>query len=135
MPFWKLFYHVTWGTKYREPTILPPYESVIFAAIHEKSAELGCTVLALNSVSDHVHVAVIIPPSTAISKWVGSVKGTSARAININFEREKRFHWQEGYGVISYNEQLLPQVQRYIENQKLRHASGKSNENLERSDD
>jgi putative transposase len=135
MPFWKLFYHVIWATKYREPTILPPYEPIIFAAIETKSAELGCVVLAMNVVSDHIHVAVVIPPSMAVSKWVGGVKGASSRAINTSVERDSRFHWQEGYGVMSFNEQLLSQVQQYIKDQKVRHASGKLNENLERMDD
>ena len=135
MPFWKCYYHIIWSTKYREPIIDASYEQVIFAAIEQKSAELGCVLLALNGVSDHIHAAVSVPPSMAVSTWVGSIKGVSSRAVNTTFERETRFRWQEGYGVMSCGESALPKVKQYIASQKERHASDDLNTYLERIED
>jgi len=131
MPYWRCFYHIIWATKYREPTIIPAYEPVIFSAIEEKCKEASVSLLAVNMVSDHVHIAAAIPPSVSVSKWVGSIKGASARAINTSFERDTRFHWQEGYGVMSFGETALDKVKGYITNQKQRHASGDTNSYLE----
>ncbi len=132
MPYWKCYYHVVWATKYRQPMIISTYEPVIFAAIREQSQQLACSVLAINGVSDHIHVAVTIPPSLAVAKWVGSVKGASARAVNMGFNRDERFHWQEGYGVMSFGETALEIVKTYIDGQKERHANGELNTYLER---
>ena len=135
MPYWKCFYHIVWATRYREPTILPVYEPVILAEIARKSAEYGCELLAANCASDHVHVAVSIRPSIAVADYVGNIKGASSRAINTSFERETRFHWQEGYSVLSFGERALPFVRKYIAEQKEHHANDTVNRHLERIDD
>lgn len=131
MPFWKCYYHVVWKTKYREACIIPAYEAVIQAAIRDKSMEYDCVILGINMVADHIHVAVAILPSTAVSKWVGGVKGASSRAINTGFEREERSHWQNGYGVMSFGEKNLLMVQDYIAKQKEHHSAGNVNTYLE----
>ncbi|MBI5670340.1 MAG: IS200/IS605 family transposase [Chloroflexi bacterium] len=131
MPFWKCYYHIVWTTKHRQPCITPAYEAVIQAAIHDKSLEYRCSIMAINMVTDHIHVAVSIPPGVAVSKWVGGVKGASARAINTGFEREERFHWQAGYGVMSFGEKNLLMVQDYIASQKEHHSTGSVNSYLE----
>ncbi len=131
MPYWKCYYHVVWATKYRQPIIIPAYEQVIFAAIEEKCKELGVSMLAINAANDHVHMAVSIPPRMSVAKLVGSVKGAAARAINTGFERDTKFHWQGGYGVMSFGETALDKVNEYIANQKQRHAKGDLNSYLE----
>jgi putative transposase len=131
MPYWKCYYHIVWATKYRQPLIIPAYESVIFAAITDKAAEYDSPLLALNAVSDHIHIAVSIPPSVSIAKWVGGIKGATARAINTSFQQDTRFHWQSGYGVMSFGETALNKVKEYIASQKQRHANNDLNHYLE----
>lgn len=135
MPYWKCYYHIIWATKYRQPTITPAYEQLIFATIQEKCSEYQSPLLAVNTVPDHLHLAVCIPPSIAISKWIGRVKGATARAINTSFEPDTWFHWQEGYGIMSFGEKVLPQVKAYIDNHKPHHATGTVNPHLETTGD
>ena len=132
MPYWKCYYHIVWATKHRQPVILPAYESVIFAIIEKKSMELRCNLLAINSVADHVHAAVNIPPGISVSKWVGGVKGASSHEVNATFEPEDHFQWQESYGVMTFGERRLSQVKQYIANQKERHQDNDTNTHLER---
>lgn len=135
MPFWKCYYHVVWATKNRQPTITPAIESIIFAAIGEKSAALGSPLLAMNAVSDHVHVAVCIPPALSVANWVGGAKGASSRAVNTGFELDDLFRWQEGYGVMTFGKKRLAQVSQYIDSQKERHQVNDLNTHLEHFDD
>ena len=132
MPFWKCYYHVTWATKHREPSIALAYEQVLFAEIRQKANELKCEVLEVNGVADHVHLAMTIPSYLAVATCIGQLKGASSRAINTSFNLETRFHWQEGYGVMSFGEKALPSVIRYIAHQKQRHANQNLNAYLER---
>ena len=135
MPYWKCYYHVIWSTKYREPTILPAYEPVILEAIRQKAAELKCAVLAINGDQDHVLVALAIPPNQAVATCIGSLKGASSRAVNTGFERAERFHWQEGYGVLTFGERALPEIIAYVNKQKEHHANRELNGYLERIGD
>ena len=132
MPFWKCYYHITWATKHRQSIISPAVEQIIYASTEKKSLEMGCNVLAINGVEDHIHVAVNIPPAIAVSKWVGAAKGASSHAVNAALESSEHFQWQEGYGVLSFGEKNLEQVKEYIANQKERHQSNNLNSHLER---
>ena len=135
MPFWKCYYHVVWATKHRQAVISLAIEPVLFVTVEEKSVELGCSLLAINAVADHVHVAVCIPPALSVAKWVGGVKGASSRVINTSFDADARFQWQEGYSVLSFGEKRLAQVKQYIASQKERHQVNDLNDYLERIDD
>ncbi|MCC6170258.1 MAG: transposase [Caldilineaceae bacterium] len=55
MPFWRLFYHLVWTTKQREPWLTPEVEPVIHDLLRAKAIGLGATVFALNGTVDHVH--------------------------------------------------------------------------------
>ena len=79
-----------------------------------------------------MHIALSISPSLTVASCIGKLKGASSRAVNISLNLESRFHWQEGYGVMSFGEKALPDVVAYIEYQKRRHADQNLNTYLER---
>jgi putative transposase len=82
MPFWRCYYHVIWATKKRAEWITPQVEIVILETMREKAVELESTLLAVNTVADHIHIAACIPPKLAIAEWVKRMKGTSTRNVN-----------------------------------------------------
>ena len=124
MAFWRCYYHVVWATKGREPIITASMEQTILQAATEKSEALECPVQAINSVDDHVHVSVSIPPKVAVAEWVRNIKGITAHEINTMFPNlETRFRWQRSYGVLTFGAKMLPIVTNYIERQKEYHAA------------
>jgi putative transposase len=132
MPFWCCYYHIVWATKGREPLISPTVEYILFDAVRQKSEALGSTILAMNSVTDHVHVAVSMPPTLNIADWMKHVKGASSHNINESQLHDlARFRWQGGYGVITVGPQGLKLVQDYITRQKEHHAQGTIYQSLE----
>lgn len=135
MPYWRCFYHVVWTTKYREPKINPTIEQILFATVARKCDELGCELLGINGVEDHIHLAMVIPPSIAVGYVVGQLKGITSHDVNHNLELEERFRWQTGYGVLTFGEKVIPNVLAYIENQKEHHAQGTTHAYLEQTDD
>ena len=136
MPYWSCFYHIVWATKYRQEIITPSMKPTIYDAITQKSDQLHCILLAVNSVADHIHIAIRIPPHVAVAKWVGDAKGLSTYALNGNFsDFESAFKWQEGYGVVTFGEKNLPYVAKYIANQQEHHQSGRIVDKLERIDE
>ncbi|GAB4534664.1 MAG: IS200/IS605 family transposase [Anaerolineales bacterium] len=134
MPYWKLYYHFIWGTKNHLPLITATLEPDIYRAIAAKAQQMGGVVHAIGGIEDHVHLAVSVPPSLALARFIGDVKGNSSHYINYAVRPGFGFHWQDEYGVFSVGEKNLPVVVRYIHNQKQHHAQGTIIAAMERLD-
>jgi putative transposase len=131
MPYYKLFYHIVWGTKNREQIILPDFEAELYRVMAAKVIEIGGIVHAIGGVTDHIHLAVTIPPKHALAKVIGEIKGNSSHAVNHVIKPGHNFYWQEEYGVLSFGEKTLPAIVRYIQNQRQHHADNTLQTNLE----
>jgi len=123
MPFWKCYYHIVWATKFRQSSITSLEQSVIYSTVDMLVHRFDCKLYAINTMSDHAHIAISIPPKVAISDWVGRVKGTLSHEINATIERNELFAWQASFGVLSFGEKRLPFVMDYVKNQQIHHAN------------
>ena len=132
MPYWRLYYHVVWATKDREPLITRALEDALFEYVRGKGIALGGKVYAVGGIEDHVHVAVSIPPRLAISTYVGQLKGASSHWVNHVFQLGAGFDWQEGFGVFSFSHTGLAGVAEYIARQREHHQTGQTIPALER---
>ena len=70
MPYWKLFYHVVWGTKHRLPLIDPAWEKDLYGYIRGKATALECIPHAMGGMPDHIHVAISIPPKLSVATMI-----------------------------------------------------------------
>lgn len=131
MAFWRTYYHIIWPTKQRAPLITAAIEMRLYPYIVERAAEMELQVYALNGWSDHIHLAVGIPPKHAVATVVKHLKGASSHYINHELEATGRFAWARGYGVLSFGERQLATVEAYIQNQKRHHAEQTTNRWLE----
>jgi putative transposase len=134
MPFWNCYYHIIWTTKYRQAIITPVIETVVLAALEQKCEELRCKFLIGNTVADHIHLALSIPPARSVAELIGNLKGASSRAVNLTAGAEERFRWEESYGVLTFGERSLPVICDYIARQKQHHKDGTLNKYFERFD-
>ena len=125
MPYWRLFYHLVWSTKGREPLISPQVASVLDQSIRSSCDAQQIILHALGTMPDHVHLAASIPPALALATVVGRIKGAASRAINETVAHADRFAWQAEYGALSFGEKNLPAVIAYVTNQPARHAAGR----------
>ncbi len=135
MPYWQTFYHIVWSTKHREPLVTPEVESLIHGFIRGKAIGLKGIVFAINGMPDHVHLVTSIPPSIAVSTFIGQIKGATSTKFNKMGARELPLFWQDEYGVFTFDHKRLPNVVAYVENQKTHHAQNSMIHVLERTDD
>ena len=63
----------------------------------------GNKLLAINTMSDHVHLFLGLNPENAISNLVKDIKVSSTDFINEKNSLRGRFHWQEGYDAFSFS--------------------------------
>jgi putative transposase len=132
MPYWRLFYHFTWGTKLREQLIDPAFEADLHRVIAAKATELQAVVHAVGGIEDHVHLVVSVPPKLALSTFIGQVKGNSSHFVNHVVRPTYTFAWQGEYGVVSFGERHLGWVVQYTLQQREHHEAGTTIARLER---
>ena len=132
MPYWRLFYHFVWGTKYGEPMIAKEFEESLYKAMSAKVKELEGIAHAVGGIDNHVHLVVTVPPKVALSTFIGQVKGNTSHFVNHEIQPGYAFAWQGEYGVVSFGERHLPWVVRYAHDQARHHAKGTTVARLER---
>ena len=122
MPYWRLYYHVVWATKGREPWLSGELERMVYGAILGKARDEHLKVHAIGNVDDHIHVVVSIPPSQSVARAVALIKGVSSHYVNTSGKVPWQFAWQEGYGVVSVGERSLRAAIEYVRGQRQHHA-------------
>lgn len=133
MPFCKLYYHLVWATKGREPLLFDEIETTIHGYLRVKAIGLGGFVYAVNRGFEHVHMVVSIPPAISVAEFVGKVKGASSAQTNKNKLMNRHFNWQEEYGAFTFDQKRLPKFITYVERQKEHHRLNTTIPVLERT--
>jgi putative transposase len=77
--------------------------------------------LAINGVSNHIHVFINYKVHQSIPQLLQDIKGSSSGWINKNRLARGRFQWQQGYGAFSYSHSQIDNVIKYILNQEKHH--------------
>ncbi len=133
MPYWRLFYHFVWETRNREPLIAPEWAAQLHNVIAAQTTELGAFVYGVGGIEQHVHLVASVPPSIALSTFIGQVKGNSSHFVNHVLSLDVQFAWQAEYGVVSFGGKMLDMVVRYVKNQRQHHDDGTVISMLERA--
>jgi putative transposase len=119
--FSQIYIQYVFAVKGRENSILPSFQAELYKYISGIITNKEQKALAVNGMSDHVHVLVGLKPSMRISDLVRDIKNNSTNFINENKFLKHKFSWQEGYGVFSYSQSGFGKVIEYIKNQKEHH--------------
>ncbi len=122
----EIYFHFVWATQQRDPLLTPDVERRIHRCIQSEAERLDAIVLAIGGLTDHVHLAVQVPPDLNASHLAKQVKGVSSRFAAAELVEKQGllpyFCWQEGYSVFSLSRSHLARVIPYVQHQKLRHA-------------
>jgi len=120
--FTSLHYHVIFSTKNREPWIRPEIESRVWAYLGGIARENDVKAHLIGGIENHVHLLLGIPPALAVSKAVQLIKGGSSAWVKETFGGTAGFGWQDGYGAFTVSKSLVPEVERYIRDQRVHHG-------------
>ena len=77
--------------------------------------------IAINGMSDHIHILIGLRPAMALAELVRDIKSDSSEWVNKKKLARGKFGWQEGYGAFSYGHSQLDVIIRYIQNQEKHH--------------
>ena len=116
--FSELYIHHVSAVKYRRALILPEFEEQLFAYIRGIASQLNQTILAINGMPDHIHIAARLRPTMRPSEFVQKIKSNSSRWINEQAFLTEKFVWQTGGGIFSISRTHVAALITYINNQK-----------------
>ncbi len=119
-----LYLHLVWATWDRLPWIEPSIERRLHRNIAAEARGMGCTVLALNGMPDHVHLVVKLPSTVTVANLVKQVKGVSSHFAGETLGLGSGPKWQGVYGAFAVSRWDLDRVIGYVKRQKEAHASG-----------
>ncbi|RKR08741.1 REP element-mobilizing transposase RayT [Flavobacterium sp. 90] len=113
--------HFVFAVKFRQAIIHNDWKEELYKYITGIIKNNNHKLLAINGVSDHIHVLIGIRPAQSISDLMKNIKQDSSKWINTSKLLKSHFEWQEGYGAFSYSKSQLNAVGNYIQNQEAHH--------------
>ena len=115
-------YHLIWCPKRRRRVLVNDVRLRLEALIREVAVGLGCTVIALEIISDHVHLFLSAPPTLAPHTIVRRIKGRSSRVLRQEFPPLLRLPslWTRSYFCSTAGNVSSQTIQRYIAEQRTR---------------
>jgi putative transposase len=126
-----VYVHLVWATWDRLPLITPEIERPLHRMIASETQKMGCILLALNSVPDHLHILVRMPSTITIADLVKQLKGASSHFVNQVLTPVQPFKWQGFYGAFSVSRWDVERIMAYIQQQKEHHKDGTLSSELE----
>jgi len=114
-----LHYDSTFSTKNREPWISSAIEDRVWAYIGGIARHHKMTALQVGGIEDHIHALVMAPPTHSPSQIAQYLKGDSSKWIHEEFPKLRRL--QDGYGGFTVSKSQIPDVIKYIKNQREHH--------------
>jgi putative transposase len=130
-----VFIHLVWATWDRLPLITPVIERRLHRNMQSVAEGLGCTVLAVNGIEDHVHLFVTLPSTLELARLTKQVKGVSSHFVNQTLQPPTLFKWQGGYGAFSVSRWDVEMIIGYIRRQKAHHLRSELRQELEETTD
>ena|SRR5215216_5354102 len=116
-----LLAHVIFSTKARAPLIDPELKPQLFPYMIGIIRELGGRTLAINGLTDHIHLLMALPPAVSVADAMRVLKTNSSRWVHEKWPARRTFGWQAGYGAFSVSQSSAGEVIRYIKEQEAHH--------------
>jgi putative transposase len=121
MSYLKVWIHLVWSTKNREPLLSKEIRSILFPHIRKNAQQKGIWIDFINGHTDHIHVLISLNKEQSIGGIVQLIKGESSFWINQQKLTRERFRWQDQYFAVSVSESGITKVRDYIKNQEEHH--------------
>jgi putative transposase len=121
MSYTNLIYHIVFSTKERRDLLVPERIDRICKYTAGIIRNHEGVPLAINGISDHLHLAAVVSPTIALSQFVGTIKSNCSKWIHQTFSDMQDFAWQDGYSAFSVSASVRDSVVSYIQNQETHH--------------
>ena len=122
---YSLQYHIVWVTKYRKPIFIGDIKIDMKNYLLYTLKSLDMNVIAMEIMSDHIHLLVNCKPQLRLSDAIKILKGNTARWLFLKYPEIKKQLWggqlwNPSNFVATVSDRTLEQIEHYINNQKTK---------------
>jgi|UniRef100_A0A7V3E5G9 REP element-mobilizing transposase RayT len=117
----QIYLHIVFAVQNRISLIHPQWKNDLYKYITGIIQNNGHKLIAINGVSNHLHIAVGYKPNQLIPDLLQDIKANSSKWINEKRFIKGKFNWQSGYGAFSFSHSQIDAVIKYINNQEQHH--------------
>lgn len=122
---YSLQYHIVWVTKYRKPIFIGDIKIDMKNYLLYTLKSLDMNVIAIEIMSDNIHLLVNCKPQLRLSDAIKILKGNTARWLFLKYPEIKKqlwggHLWNPSYFVATVSDRTLEQIEHYINNQKTK---------------
>ena len=122
---YSLQYHIVWVTKYRKPIFIGDIKIDMKNYLLYTLKSLDMNVIAMEIMSDHIHLLVNCKPQLRLSDAIKILKGNTARWLFLKYPEIKKqlwggHLWNPSYFVATVSDRTLEQIEHFINNQKTK---------------
>jgi REP element-mobilizing transposase RayT len=121
MGYIKIWIHLVWTTKDREPLLSKEIRNSLFEHIRENAQSKDIHIDFINGYLEHIHCIISLKSGQNIDRILMLLKGESSHWINKNKLTKTKFAWQDEYFAVSVSESAINKVRDYIKNQEEHH--------------
>ena len=121
MPYIRIWIHLIWSTKNREPILERELRQKVFDHIKVNAKDKGIYLDTIGGYVEHVHTLISLGSDQTIAKVTQLLKGESSHWINQSSLTRGKFEWQDEYIAISVSESMVDKVREYIREQEEHH--------------
>jgi len=121
MSWVRIWVHMVFSTKNREPFLHKEIRKNVFQHIKQNAEKKDIYLDSVNGYSDHAHCLISLNKDKSISETAQLIKGESSHWINQNKLTISKFIWQDDYWAVGVSESHLQSVRNYIFNQEEHH--------------
>jgi len=116
----QIYLHIVFSTKDRAPFLHDPtVRDEAHKYLGGTCNHLGCQILIVGGVADHVHILCQFGRTITIADLVKELKRESSQSLKAKAGRD--FYWQKGYGAFSISPSHVEPLRLYIANQEEHH--------------
>jgi putative transposase len=119
-----LNYHLVWCPKRRRKILLGAVEKRLTELLHQTCQEHDWTILALETMPDHLHLFLSADPKTSVIQIVHQLKGYTSRILRQEFPFLLKMPslWTRSFFVSTAGNASAQTIMKYIAEQKTREA-------------
>ena len=118
----RILVHFVFSTKYRHPFLAEKnIRNEMHAYLGGVCKGVGCPVLIVGGVADHVHIFSLLTRTLSVADVMGEIKRESSKWIKSKGQMLTKFAWQNGYGAFSVGQSEVERVRTYIAGQEEHH--------------
>ena len=131
MAYLSYLFHFVFRTKRSERTIFPESAPRLYNYISGIANGLGCNIIKINGMPDHIHIAVEMSPTLAPAVFIREVKSRSSHWLTENKNILPYFDgWGKSYFGSTFSEKDKSKVIAYIDNQQEHHKTRNLNDEI-----